>query len=187
MDEINALTTIDFRVFLTNVVIIMAAFVAGVKLVEAISCIIGKPCHWVKKRNEDHENLIKAIADINRLAEKEDLDMKQSTEQDIHLEQSINSINNKVDDMATVLKYMKETQDNDKLAEYKDKISQSYRYYKARKYSNNEPYPYWNIMEKESLMGLIRAYESHGGENSFVHSIVEPECLTWKIVDKDME
>lgn len=187
MDEINALTNIDLRVLLTNIVVIMAAFVAGVKMIEKVSCIIGKPCHWIKKRNEDHETLIKAIEDINKLAEKEYLDIKESIEQDIRLEQSIYQINDKVDDMSTVLMSIKKAQDTDKLAEYKDKIGQSYRYYKSRKYSAEEPYPYWNIMEKEALMGLIRAYESHGGKNSFVHSTVEPQCLTWKVVDKEYE
>ena len=43
--------------------------------------------------------------------------------------------------------------------------------------------PYWNHMAKEALEGLIRQYESHGGSNSFVHSIVEPEIQTWKLVD----
>lgn len=78
---------------------------------------------------------------------------------------------------------MRTQRDNDKLAEYKDKVGQSYRYYHARKYSESEPVPYWNHMEKEALEGLIRQYESHGGSNSFVHSIVEPEIQTWKLVD----
>ena len=59
--------------------------------------------------------------------------------------------------------------------EQKDRISQSYRYYHAK--------GQWNSMEKEAFDGLIRDYESHGGENSFVHSVCEPESCTWKIVD----
>lgn len=78
---------------------------------------------------------------------------------------------------------MREQQDEDKLAEYKDKVGQSYRYYKQRKYSEEEPIPYWNHMEKEALEGLIKQYESHGGKNSFVHSIVEPEMQTWKLIE----
>ena len=55
--------------------------------------------------------------------------------------------------------------------------------YKERKYSEEEPVPYWNYMEKEALEGLIKQYESHGGKNSFVHSIVEPEMHTWKVIE----
>lgn len=78
---------------------------------------------------------------------------------------------------------MRKQRDDDKLAEYKDKIGQSYRCYKERKYSEEEPIPYWNHMEKEALEGLIKQYESHGGKNSFVHSIVEVEMQTWKVID----
>ena len=38
-------------------------------------------------------------------------------------------------------------------------------------------------MEKEALEGLIKQYEEHGGKNSFVHSIVEPEMQKWKVID----
>lgn len=78
---------------------------------------------------------------------------------------------------------MRTQRDGDKLAEYKDKVGQSYRYYKQRKYSDKEPIPYWNHMEKEALEGLIAQYEAHGGKNSFVHSVVEPEMQTWKVIE----
>ena len=34
-------------------------------------------------------------------------------------------------------------------------------------------------MQLETLRELIDEYEVHGGVNSFVHSTVEPEMVTW--------
>ena len=95
----------------------------------------------------------------------------------------LTKISEVVDHIKDEVTLMRKQRDEDKLAEYKDKVGQSYRCYKERKYSEEEPVPYWNHMEKEALEGLIKQYESHGGENSFVHSIVEPEMQTWKVIE----
>lgn len=60
-------------------------------------------------------------------------------------------------------------------AEIKDKIAQLYRRYHSTSAIK--------AIELESLKDLIRTYEEHGGENSFVHSLVEKEMYTWKVVD----
>ena len=95
----------------------------------------------------------------------------------------ISKISDVVEHIKDEVTLMRKQRDEDKLAEYKDKVGQSYRCYKERKYSEEEPVPYWNHMEKEALEGLIKQYESHGGKNSFVHSIVEPEMQTWKVIE----
>ena len=59
-------------------------------------------------------------------------------------------------------------------AEIKDKIAQSYRHYNAVKKINH--------MELEALEDLIVTYEDHGGENSFVHSVVQKEMYTWELI-----
>ena len=95
----------------------------------------------------------------------------------------ISKISDVVEHIKDEVTLMRKQRDEDKLAEYKDKVGQSYRCYKERKYSEEEPIPDWNHMEKEALEGLIKQYESHGGKNSFVHSIVEPEMQTWKVIE----
>lgn len=60
-------------------------------------------------------------------------------------------------------------------AEIKDKIAQLYRRYHSTMTIR--------AIELESLKDLIKTYEEHGGENSFVHSLVEKEMYTWKVVD----
>lgn len=62
-------------------------------------------------------------------------------------------------------------------AELKDKIGQAYR--KCHKCKG------WTKIEKESLNGLTKEYESHGGFNSFVHDTVVPESYTWDLLEKD--
>ena len=37
-------------------------------------------------------------------------------------------------------------------------------------------------MAFETLKVLIEEYEVHGGDNSFVHSTVEPEMYEWKVI-----
>ena len=39
-------------------------------------------------------------------------------------------------------------------------------------------------MQLETLRDLIEQYEKHGGDNSFVHSIVEKEMYHWKVINE---
>lgn len=39
-------------------------------------------------------------------------------------------------------------------------------------------------MQLETLEDLIKEYEKHGGDNSFVHSIVEKEMYHWKVINE---
>lgn len=65
-----------------------------------------------------------------------------------------------------------EARDNKRaMAELKDKIGERYRRYHAKGEIND--------MEYEALEDLIEEYESAGGENSFVHSVVQREMPTW--------
>ena len=58
-------------------------------------------------------------------------------------------------------------------SDIKQQIAQSYRRYnKCKKIS---------YMELEALEDLIDTYENYGGDNSFVHSIVQKEMYTWEV------
>lgn len=61
-----------------------------------------------------------------------------------------------------------------KRAEIKEKIERMYR--------ECHPSMSCTSMQYETLRELIVEYEEHGGKNSFVHSIVEPEMINWKRV-----
>lgn len=60
-------------------------------------------------------------------------------------------------------------------SDIKERIAQSYRRYNISKKITH--------MELEALEDLIDTYESFGGENSFVHSVVQKEMYTWEVTE----
>ena len=95
-------------------------------------------------------------------------------------------LNNKIDSICHVLDEMQKNT-NERFAQseektnkrvqsdIKERIAQSYRRYgKAKTISR---------MELEALEDLIDTYESFGGENSFVHSVVQKEMYTWEVTE----
>ena len=183
MESIQNLTTIDFPSWIIVGFMILSGFIAMYEIIGKFSDIIGKPVGWIKKRKEDHELLKNTIQTLSSLKEKQENDVEQSIKHDELIKNSVLELSKKVDLLSESILEMRKIQDEDKLAEYKDKIGQSYRYYHERKYSNDNPVPYLNHMEREALEGLIEQYEAHGGKNSFVHSVVEPEMQIWKVID----
>lgn len=173
----------NYTIVILTIFILMSAIIAIYDIVCKFSSIIGKPIGVIKQRNADHLMLLKTVDDLKELHEKHEESVKQSIRHDELIKQSVLSLTQKVDNLSKDILDFKTSNNNDKLAEYKDKIGQSYRFYNERKYSESNPIPYWNHMEKESLEGLIKQYEEHGGKNSFVHSIVEPEMQKWKVIN----
>ena len=94
---------------------------------------------------------------------------------------SLESVEKKLDQMKIDtdrrFKESEEKQDSRVRAELKDKIGNLYRYY----HSKGEI----SMMEFEALEDLIKEYYKIKG-NGFVHSTVEPEMYTWKIVENDV-
>ena len=102
-------------------------------------------------------------------------------EQSLGIQQQLN---NKIDSICQVLDEMQKNTDerfaqseaktNKRVqSDIKERIAQSYRRYdKTKKISR---------MELEALEDLIDTYENFGGQNSFVHSIVQKEMYTWEV------
>jgi len=86
----------------------------------------------------------------------------------------VRGTNEKLNVLSQMMIEMQKKSDASERARLKDRIGQAYRNYHER--------GSWSEMEKESFEGLIYDYEQHGGENSFIHSICEPESYTWKII-----
>ena len=82
----------------------------------------------------------------------------------------------KVSVLGQMIVDMQQKTDASEWAKLKDRISQAYRFYHDR--------GEWNKMEREAFNDLISDYEAHGGQNSFVHSICEPESQTWNVIDE---
>lgn len=136
-----------------------------------------------KKKEELYELILQTKQTTDEYRQNRINDRNQSLQIQAQLTESIQQINNKLDQMKhdTDMRFLenqrqlqetKEKNDKRTRAEMKDKISRAYRYYHAKKT--------WNYMEKEALLDLIEEYEAAGGKNSFVHSVVVPEMCLWE-------
>lgn len=104
MDEILALIEIDFGVVFTGIIILLFAFVSILTLIEKISVIINKPVKWLRRRNEDHELVIKTAEELKKLSSKHEEDTKQSIRHDEMIRNDLKKItriviDTKIDDM----------------------------------------------------------------------------------------
>jgi len=156
-------TLLDFFQFLIALIIVIgiiaAVTVKAYKLLEKYRI--------TKNELEEKEEKLKLL----------EQDIRQLKEHDQQNYENIKSINDKLDTVFLMFREQRQHDDENKMAELKDKISRSYRYY----HEHQE----WKAREKETLEGLIKSYERCGGDNSFVHSLVEKEMYTWKVVDDD--
>lgn len=88
----------------------------------------------------------------------------------------VRGTNDKLNVLSQMMIEINKKTDASERARLKDRIAQSYRIYHER--------GSWTAMEKEAFEDLIKDYEQHGGENSFVHSVCELESCMWKIVQE---
>ena len=89
------------------------------------------------------------------------------------------SIEELKEDIKNVSKQVGDMQERNNESErnaLRDRIGQSYRYYKAK--------GEWNMMEKEAFFGLVHSYEQAGGKNGFVHDTCIPRAMEFNIVDE---
>lgn len=100
-------------------------------------------------------------------------DRQQSLQIQKELTDAQNKITDKVDDICQKLNDMEEKENKRVQSEIKERIAQSYREYNKTKQISS--------MELEALEDLIATYEAHGGENSFVHSVVQKEMYAWEV------
>ena len=171
-DLYNLLTTVrvvDVIATLALLAIIVGVFVTQrKKFREALE-------HWRKKRNFEDTIMdsIKGLEESDRkMHERIDVVWKtmesaRDTSREIREEMysDIKQISVKLDDM--------EKKNNlSKQAEIKSRIEKLYRECHANKVCTDTAF--------ETLKDLIADYERHGGHNSFVHSLVQPEMYMWE-------
>ena len=71
---------------------IITIFVSTATLIGKASEIIGKPVKWVKKRNNDHELLVKTSEGLNELKQKQEEDTKQSIRHDKMIKEDLEKL-----------------------------------------------------------------------------------------------
>lgn len=126
--------------------------------------------NYMQESREDRKALHDEMTaySVNRIN-----DRKQSLEIQKELTDTQNKITDKVDGICKKLDDMEEKENKRVQSEIKERIAQSYRQYNESKQIS--------YMEFEALEDLIKTYEAHGGENSFVHSVVQKEMYTWEV------
>lgn len=204
MNALTDLLEMDIAAWIVGAFLIMAGINKGIEILGNFSKTIGKPFKWVKKRDADHDELVKVKTDIATLQQKHKDDtaelhqeikdfmseikgqMKQYSDNRIsdraqsfkiqkELVDAQEKISESVKDILRRVDQSEEKQNKRVQAEIKDKIAQLYRRYNSTKSISK--------MQLEALEDLITTYEDHGGENSFVHSVVQKEMYTWKQTD----
>ena len=168
MNVITDLLDMDIAAWIVGAFLVMAGINKGIEILGNFSKSIGEPFKWVKKRDADHDELKKAKTDIANL-------QKKHTDDTAELHQEIKEISKSVKDLLRRVDQSEEKQNKRVQAETKDKLAQLYRRCNASKSISK--------MQLEALEDLIKTYEDHGGENSFVHSVVQKEMYTWKQTD----
>lgn len=66
-----------------------------------------------------------------------------------------------------------------KKVQYKDRLYQSYRYYKSRAEASGKQE--WTDIEADGFWSMFADYESYGG-NGYVHEVVEPYMKEFKVI-----
>lgn len=132
-----------------------------------------------KLRNDLNIFMTEVRADIKTFNDNRVHDREKSRDVQSELLSNIQSISEKVDAMQrnTDERFAasEEKQNQRVQSDIKERIAKSYRRFSVDKKITR--------MELESLEDLIATYESHGGDNSFVHSVVQKEMYTWEIKD----
>lgn len=195
MDKVEILSKINW-IYVCGAII--AAIVAAKYISDALEWLLvdklGIETKAQRKRREEHELLIVTNKELAELKKKHKNDFstfennqlnyreqsigiqKEWEKSQIKIFNSLSLLADKLDEMQKNtderFKASEEKQNERVQAELKDKIGDSYRHYHEIGKIND--------MELEALEGLIKSYENHGGENSFVHSIVQKEMYTWE-------
>lgn len=134
-----------------------------------------------KFTQEIHDSILQTQDQMKQFQDNRVHDRAQSFQIQKELQDSLASLSNKLDLMKEVTDsrfLANETKQNKREQnDLKNQISKIYiKCHETKRVSD---------MEIEVLEGLISTYEDYGGQNSFVHSVVQKEMYTWERVNPD--
>lgn len=151
--------------FILKIIIIFVAMSVGIGL-----------AYKTWKLLEHYRKAVNLFEEKKELLKKHDYAIQQLKKVDSSLSNEMKAIDAKVDNITNKLDNMQEKNDSRERARIKSRISVLYRHFHEAQA--------WNSMEKEAMEELIASYEECGGENSFIHVVVQQEMYTWQIVDE---
>lgn len=165
MNDINAILALDWKSGLIFIAAIIIFFVFILQKTDWIAERFG----ITSKRKLAEERQEKEIENLKAHAEKTDGNFEKVFTSIETLQESINTVSDRVAEM-------QRRNDENERSKLKDRIAQSYRYHKS--------HGYWSSMDKEAFNDLVKAYEAAGGKNSFIHSVCIPNTLQFDVVDE---
>lgn len=189
MEAIRELLKLDFTAFILTIFVIMSGIIAGYNIIGKFFELIGKPLKWFKGKNADHDAIIRLEGKMEEYAENRIKDRQQSFEIQKKLVDAQTKISDSVQGLVDKFDEFKadtnnrfeasEEKENKRVrAELKNSISGLYRHYHALGKISD--------IDLETLEELIEEYEAAGGENSFVHSLVQREMYTWEVIKRKL-
>ena len=174
MDDITALTQINFSYTFLSVFIILIGFKTIFSLIEWFVNKFGIETKRIKEKRENHDSMIKTAAELSELQEKH----KELVRQDLGyvkaIKQDINNLTKSVNDITQTLSDMRTKENETKLKELKSSLVRYYNKYKV--------IGEWSKLESEAFWDLFSEYEERGGDG-YVHSIIEPVMRELREVD----
>lgn len=164
MSDIEKFLNMDHKQGVLYTILLIIVIVTLIKLLDFLVSRFGIRTKF--SIEEEKQN-----SDIKRLQEQS----KKQSEHDAKVMEAIERLSGQLQDLNQLVNDMQVKSDENETARLKDLIAKSYRYY----HEKGE----WTEMEKESFDDLVAAYTQYS-KNSFVHTICEPESMTWKIIDR---
>ena len=179
MELLNSVTLMDL---VWALVLIATVVVIVVTQKKRISKWLNK---WRKDKNDedDFKELVASLkesvdslkADMKTYQENREHDRADSKKIQKEIYEAIDKQKASIADLKQVTLDIQQKNAKTKRAELKEKIERLYRECSPTKTCTHMAY--------ETLKELIEEYEENGGINSFVHSKVEPEMVTWTRVE----
>lgn len=174
MEVITELTKINYPTLFISVLIILIGIKTIISLIGWFVRKFGLETKWMRKKREEHEQIILNTNAIKELSEKHEESVKQSIRHDKMIKEDISSLTNTVNGIADTLSNMQAKDNETKLKELKGSLI---RYY--NKYKNIGE---WSKLEKDAFWDLFDDYEKRGGDG-YIHTIVEPVMRELREID----
>lgn len=149
--------------------ILLVAIVFVMEHLKKLKDLFGLQNKWDRHEIEQNEKIQKLWQEMSAVKTDED-----------EIKTCLNNLKTNIDSLSYDFKDMRKQQDLISRARIKDRIQASYNYYLER--DKDKDKVQWTAIEKESLLDLLDSYESAGGANSFVHTIILPQVKEWEVV-----
>ena len=94
MNELKELLKLDYIALIMGVFILMAGIIAVYTIIGKFSEIIKKPVSWVKKKNDDHDMLLRHDKEIKELAKIHKSDTDKITDEESEIKKNIAKLTN---------------------------------------------------------------------------------------------